>query len=206
MGSGASQARLGLEIFSSIVEAQSSRGHGKEQIVADMHQAFTHADSHSTGFISRMQFQTILLDLGCKTHDAHEAEVDDLTGAFDPNKDGQINYSEFVSYFQMQFQQSGVIGCLSPRNDYERVLQQCEHSQVLFEDSAFEADNKSLWGVTLQPPPDQTVFPVWLRPSEFSLVAGSAERPQVLFEDDPTPGDVLEGAIGDCFFIAAVCT
>ena len=46
-----------------------------------------------------------------------------------------------------------------------------------------------------------TTRPVWKRPSEFLRPADGAP---VLFAADPSPGDVLEGALGNCFFIAAV--
>jgi len=46
-----------------------------------------------------------------------------------------------------------------------------------------------------------TTRPVWKRPSEFLRPADGAP---VLFATDPSPGDVLEGALGNCFFIAAV--
>jgi hypothetical protein len=80
-----------------------------------------------------------------------------------------------------------------------------------FEDADFPADSSSVW-VSGQPPKNEEgVFlkkePVWIRPAEICSANSPTDGDHLvptLFDGDPTPGRVLEGQLGDCFFIAAV--
>ena len=75
-----------------------------------------------------------------------------------------------------------------------------------FTDDEFPANERALEGGRCSCPAP----PVWLRPHEIACArhgGNESIRAQVhvpLFTRDPQPGDAVEGALGNCFFIAAV--
>lgn len=73
----------------------SQNKHSTEDVLA----AFQVFDKNHDGFLSKDEFRYILMCLGKKLS---EAEVNEIFTEADLNKDGKLNYKEFVEYWQNQ--------------------------------------------------------------------------------------------------------
>ena len=78
----------------------------------------------------------------------------------------------------------------------EEIEKYCKEKNCLFEDPEFPANSFSLFKNGTGQHSD---IIVWKRPSEF------ATKPQ-LFVDGVEPGDVIQGALGDCYFLGSLST
>mmetsp|Transcript_35994 Transcript_35994/g.93636 ORF Transcript_35994/g.93636 Transcript_35994/m.93636 type:complete len:736 (+) Transcript_35994:1006-3213(+) len=85
--------------------------------------------------------------------------------------------------------------------DEVSVVAMCKAKQCKFEDPDFPATERSLFGDSEKPedhiPADDIK---WLRPEEFC-----PGEPQVFIEG-VDPGDVIQGRLGDCWFLGALST
>uniref|UniRef100_UPI0037E90BE5 calpain-2 catalytic subunit-like n=1 Tax=Semicossyphus pulcher TaxID=241346 RepID=UPI0037E90BE5 len=85
------------------------------------------------------------------------------------------------------------------RQDYESLKQQCVESGRLFEDPCFPAERKSLGYDKLGPYSSTTRDVVWMRPSEL------CSNPKFI-DDGATRTDICQGALGDCWLLAAIAS
>ncbi|XP_029962118.1 calpain-2 catalytic subunit-like [Salarias fasciatus] len=83
--------------------------------------------------------------------------------------------------------------------DYEALRQQCLQSQRLFEDQRFPAECKSLGFNELGPYSSNTRGIVWKRPTEM------CSNPKFI-DDGATRTDICQGALGDCWLLAAIAS
>ncbi|XP_035519940.1 calpain-2 catalytic subunit-like [Morone saxatilis] len=83
--------------------------------------------------------------------------------------------------------------------DYETLRQQCLESGRLFEDNCFPAEGKSLGYNELRPYSSKTRGVVWKRPSEL------CSDPKFI-DDGATRTDICQGALGDCWLLAAIAS
>ncbi|KAG7330475.1 hypothetical protein KOW79_006697 [Hemibagrus wyckioides] len=83
--------------------------------------------------------------------------------------------------------------------DYEMLRAQCLQSRTLFEDSYFPACTSSLGFNELGPRSSKTQGVRWMRPPEF------CSRPQFIM-DGATRTDICQGALGDCWLLAAIAS
>uniref|UniRef100_A0A7S3D477 Calpain catalytic domain-containing protein n=1 Tax=Palpitomonas bilix TaxID=652834 RepID=A0A7S3D477_9EUKA len=86
--------------------------------------------------------------------------------------------------------------------DEESIIEMCKAKRCKYEDPHFPADASSLFREADKKPswhmPPERVK--WLRPEEFC-----PEEPK-LFVEGVEPGDVIQGALGDCWFLGALST
>ncbi|XP_040286486.1 calpain-8-like [Bufo bufo] len=83
--------------------------------------------------------------------------------------------------------------------DYEELRAQCLASQTLFKDDQFPACPSALGYKELGPNSAKTNGIVWKRPSEI------CGNPQFIV-DGATRGDIRQGALGDCWLLAAIAS
>jgi hypothetical protein len=196
MGAGASHAALPTE--EQLRHALLAKLGSEQPAEHRLQDAFSRFDTLGSGFVTREHFQHAVATLGFG--EIEQEQLDLLVEMFDVNKDGWVSHADFTSFIC-----KGTAGaCIPPPRSFETAVQQCKATGDVFSDESFPADEVSLWGPSRIPPPDQRLFPEWRRPKDFGTAAKPFDEPLTLFRGDPTPGDVLEGALGDCFFISAV--
>uniref|UniRef100_A0A6Q2WY84 Calpain-1 catalytic subunit n=1 Tax=Esox lucius TaxID=8010 RepID=A0A6Q2WY84_ESOLU len=83
--------------------------------------------------------------------------------------------------------------------DFESLRAQCLQSHNLFEDSLFPCAASSLGFKELGPHTSKTQGIIWKRPTEI------CSRPQFIM-DGATCTDVCQGALGDCWLLAAIAS
>ncbi|TKS93038.1 Calpain-1 catalytic subunit [Collichthys lucidus] len=83
--------------------------------------------------------------------------------------------------------------------DYERLKAQCLQSRKLFEDNLFPCAASSLGFDELGPRSAKTYGVRWMRPTEF------CQRPEFIV-DGATRTDICQGALGDCWLLAAIAS
>ncbi|XP_037534221.1 calpain-2 catalytic subunit [Nematolebias whitei] len=83
--------------------------------------------------------------------------------------------------------------------DYETLLEQRLSSGRLFEDDCFPAESKSLGYNELGPYSSKTKGIVWKRPTEL------CSDPKFI-DDGATRTDICQGALGDCWLLAAIAS
>ncbi|XP_073527988.1 calpain-8-like [Phyllobates terribilis] len=83
--------------------------------------------------------------------------------------------------------------------DYEELRTQCLASKTLFKDDQFPACVSALGYNELGPNSAKTKGIVWKRPTEI------CENPHFIV-DGATRGDIRQGALGDCWLLAAVAS
>ncbi|XP_070786094.1 calpain-1 catalytic subunit [Enoplosus armatus] len=83
--------------------------------------------------------------------------------------------------------------------DFERLRAQCLQSGRLFEDSLFACATSSLGFDELGPRSSKTQGVRWMRPTEF------CKRPEFIV-DGATRTDICQGALGDCWLLAAIAS
>ncbi|XP_041920909.1 calpain-2 catalytic subunit-like [Alosa sapidissima] len=83
--------------------------------------------------------------------------------------------------------------------DYEVLRRQCLESGRLFKDDTFEAGVSSLGFKELGPSSYKVRGVTWKRPTELS------RNPQFILED-ATRTDICQGALGDCWLLAAIAS
>ncbi|KAF4088942.1 hypothetical protein AMELA_G00060430 [Ameiurus melas] len=83
--------------------------------------------------------------------------------------------------------------------DYEMLRAQCLQSRTLFEDSYFPASASSLGFNELGPRSSKTSGMRWMRPPEI------CSSPQFITEG-ATRTDICQGALGDCWLLAAIAS
>ncbi|XP_034082646.1 calpain-2 catalytic subunit-like [Gymnodraco acuticeps] len=85
------------------------------------------------------------------------------------------------------------------QQDYETLRQQCLERGGLFEDNCFPAESKSLGFNELGPYSAKTRGVVWKRPMEL------CSNPKFI-DDGATRTDICQGALGDCWLLAAIAS
>uniref|UniRef100_A0A8C0YFF4 Calpain-1 catalytic subunit n=3 Tax=Cyprinus carpio TaxID=7962 RepID=A0A8C0YFF4_CYPCA len=83
--------------------------------------------------------------------------------------------------------------------DYESLKAQCQQTRSLFEDHLFPASASSLGFNELGPRSSKTHGVRWMRPTEICT------RPQFIV-DGATRTDICQGALGDCWLLAAIAS
>ncbi|KAM9827000.1 LOW QUALITY PROTEIN: calpain-1 catalytic subunit [Neosynchiropus ocellatus] len=83
--------------------------------------------------------------------------------------------------------------------DFESLKAQCLRSGRLFEDSLFPCASSSLGFNELGPRSAKTSGVRWMRPTEF------CKRPEFIV-DGATRTDICQGALGDCWLLAAIAS
>uniref|UniRef100_A0A8C7D0S1 Calpain-1 catalytic subunit n=1 Tax=Oncorhynchus kisutch TaxID=8019 RepID=A0A8C7D0S1_ONCKI len=83
--------------------------------------------------------------------------------------------------------------------DYESLRARCLQSRSLFEDSLFPCASSSLGFNELGPRSSKTQGVRWMRPTEICT------RPQFIV-DGATRTDICQGALGDCWLLAAIAS
>ncbi|XP_049926346.1 calpain-2 catalytic subunit-like [Epinephelus moara] len=83
--------------------------------------------------------------------------------------------------------------------DYETLRQQCLERGRLFEDNCFPAEPKSLGYNELGPYSSKTRGVIWKRPTEL------CSNPKFI-DDGATRTDICQGALGDCWLLAAIAS
>ncbi|XP_074479197.1 calpain-1 catalytic subunit [Sebastes fasciatus] len=83
--------------------------------------------------------------------------------------------------------------------DYECLKAQCLQGRRLFEDSSFACATSSLGFNELGPRSSKTSGVRWMRPTEF------CKRPEFIV-DGATRTDICQGALGDCWLLAAIAS
>ncbi|XP_043993183.1 calpain-2 catalytic subunit-like [Gambusia affinis] len=83
--------------------------------------------------------------------------------------------------------------------DYETLREQCLSRGRLFEDDSFGAESKSLGYNELGPYSSNTRGIVWKRPTEL------CSNPMFI-DDGATRMDICQGALGDCWLLAAIAS
>ncbi|XP_078100428.1 calpain-2 catalytic subunit-like isoform X2 [Sander vitreus] len=85
------------------------------------------------------------------------------------------------------------------QQDYETLRKQCLKSGRLFEDNCFPAEPTSLGYNELGPDSSKTKGVVWKRPKEL------CSKPKFIV-DGATRMDICQGALGDCWLLAAIAS
>uniref|UniRef100_A0A6Q2WYL2 Calpain-1 catalytic subunit n=1 Tax=Esox lucius TaxID=8010 RepID=A0A6Q2WYL2_ESOLU len=83
--------------------------------------------------------------------------------------------------------------------DYDYLKAQCLQSRTLFEDNLFPCATSSLGFNELGPRSSKTQGVRWMRPTEI------CSRPQFIV-DGATRTDICQGALGDCWLLAAIAS
>ncbi|KAG7465246.1 hypothetical protein MATL_G00174300 [Megalops atlanticus] len=83
--------------------------------------------------------------------------------------------------------------------DFESLRARCLQSRCLFEDSTFPAQASSLGYRELGPRSSKTMGVRWMRPTEI------CSSPQFIV-DGATRTDICQGALGDCWLLAAIAS
>ncbi|XP_034019871.1 calpain-1 catalytic subunit isoform X2 [Thalassophryne amazonica] len=83
--------------------------------------------------------------------------------------------------------------------DYDSLMAQCHSSGKLFEDDLFPCAASSLGFNELGPRSAKTIGVRWMRPTEF------CKRPEFIV-DGATRTDICQGALGDCWLLAAIAS
>ncbi|XP_031157820.1 calpain-2 catalytic subunit-like [Sander lucioperca] len=85
------------------------------------------------------------------------------------------------------------------QQDYETLREQCLKSGRLFEDNCFPAERTSIGYNELGPYSSKTRGVVWKRPTEL------CSNPKFI-DDGATRMDICQGALGDCWLLAAIAS
>ncbi|XP_074531601.1 calpain-1 catalytic subunit-like isoform X2 [Halichoeres trimaculatus] len=85
------------------------------------------------------------------------------------------------------------------QQDYESLKQQSLKTGTLFEDPCFPAERKSLGYKELGPYSPKTKEVVWKRPKDL------CSNPKFI-DDGATRTDIVQGALGDCWLLAAIAS
>ncbi|XP_054455876.1 calpain-2 catalytic subunit-like [Anoplopoma fimbria] len=85
------------------------------------------------------------------------------------------------------------------QQDYDTLRKQCLERGRLFEDNLFPAEHKSLGYKELGPYSSKTRGVVWKRPTEL------CSKPKFI-DDGATRTDICQGALGDCWLLAAIAS
>ncbi|XP_037322258.2 calpain-2 catalytic subunit-like [Pungitius pungitius] len=85
------------------------------------------------------------------------------------------------------------------QQDYETLRQECLKRGRLFEDNCFPAEPKSLGFNELGPYSSKTRGVVWKRPTDL------CSEPEFI-KDGATTTDICQGALGDCWLLAAIAS
>lgn len=83
--------------------------------------------------------------------------------------------------------------------DYDSLKVHCQQTRTLFEDPLFPASASSLGFNELGPRSSKTHGVRWMRPTEICM------RPQFIM-DGATRTDICQGALGDCWLLAAIAS
>ncbi|XP_061566510.1 calpain-1 catalytic subunit [Cololabis saira] len=83
--------------------------------------------------------------------------------------------------------------------DFESLKSQCQCSGKLYEDNIFSASQSSLGFKELGPRSSKTSGVRWMRPTEI------CKRPEFIV-DGATRTDICQGALGDCWLLAAIAS
>ncbi|KAK7177087.1 hypothetical protein R3I93_001141 [Phoxinus phoxinus] len=83
--------------------------------------------------------------------------------------------------------------------DYDSLRAQCQRSRTVFEDPLFPASISSVGFNELGPRSSKTQGLRWKRPTEICM------RPQFIV-DGATRTDICQGALGDCWLLAAIAS
>uniref|UniRef100_A0A3B4BFV4 Calpain-2 catalytic subunit n=1 Tax=Periophthalmus magnuspinnatus TaxID=409849 RepID=A0A3B4BFV4_9GOBI len=85
------------------------------------------------------------------------------------------------------------------KQDYEELKRSCLDRGRLFEDELFDAEPSSLGFKELGPYSAKTSGVTWMRPKDLH------QRPKFIVED-ATRTDICQGALGDCWLLAAIAS
>lgn len=85
------------------------------------------------------------------------------------------------------------------KQDYEGLKRKCLQRGCLFEDDKFPADRRTLGFNELGPYSSKTRGVVWKRPTEL------CSHPKFI-DDGATRTDICQGALGDCWLLAAIAS
>ena len=82
----------------------------------------------------------------------------------------------------------------------QKIIQICSENEALFGDSEFPANDQSLYNDPVNPPEYAMDQPTveWKRPQEIT------EGNCVMSKDGMNPGDIKQGALGDCWFLGSL--
>jgi hypothetical protein len=88
------------------------------------------------------------------------------------------------------------------QDQIQKIIQICADNDALFGDSEFPAEDSSLYNDPSAPPDYAMDMPAveWKRPQE---ILPENEEPR-MYRDSMSPGDIKQGALGDCWFLGSL--